>query len=292
MKVFISHSSTDKKFVRTLKEDLKENGIATWVDEDELNIGDRLIDKLETALKESTHFLIVLSPSAVNSPWVKYELDRVLNGNKTEAIKKILPIKYQECELPDELSKLLHFDLSNVTRTIKGDKVAFEDIYYHNLVTRLCKTIRKLDTKLSEADKKNLTNEIGRAQKPNHSVQNDIIRISLEVVGYKNKESRLSYSNKIIKLSKKHNVSDLNILKPILLPPIFKTVFANIALGTAIIFTNNYEISSMGHFAGFRKDDLAITIDSRIRNETKIEKGCRYIVEIEVKKIRFNFLNE
>ena len=34
IKAFISHSSKDKKFVRTLKEDLNENGIETWFDEE------------------------------------------------------------------------------------------------------------------------------------------------------------------------------------------------------------------------------------------------------------------
>ena len=36
MKVFISHSSSDKPFVRKLKNDLNLNGIDTWYDEDEL----------------------------------------------------------------------------------------------------------------------------------------------------------------------------------------------------------------------------------------------------------------
>ncbi|MBK9047539.1 MAG: toll/interleukin-1 receptor domain-containing protein [Bacteroidetes bacterium] len=71
MKVFISHSSTDKKFVRTLKEDLNENGIETWFDEDELDLGDSLADKLELALEESSHFIIVLSPASASSEWVK-----------------------------------------------------------------------------------------------------------------------------------------------------------------------------------------------------------------------------
>ncbi|MBK9794444.1 MAG: toll/interleukin-1 receptor domain-containing protein [Sphingobacteriales bacterium] len=61
IKAFISHSSKDKKFVRTLKEDLNENGIETWFDEDQLDLGDSLLEKLDTSLEESTHFIIILS---------------------------------------------------------------------------------------------------------------------------------------------------------------------------------------------------------------------------------------
>jgi hypothetical protein len=50
MKAFISHSSVDKEFVRTLKRDLNANGIATWLDEDQLNLGDSLIEKLDAGL--------------------------------------------------------------------------------------------------------------------------------------------------------------------------------------------------------------------------------------------------
>ena len=88
MKIFISHSSADKKFARTLKDDLKENSFTTWVDEDELNFGDSLIDKLEAALGESSHFLIILSPASVNSEWVKFELAKALKKKDNHLVQK------------------------------------------------------------------------------------------------------------------------------------------------------------------------------------------------------------
>ena len=68
MKVFISHSSKDKRFVRTIKDGLNENCIDTWLDEDQLDLGDSLIAKLERALDESSHIVIVLSPASTESP--------------------------------------------------------------------------------------------------------------------------------------------------------------------------------------------------------------------------------
>lgn len=78
MKVFISHSSVDNKFVRTFMEDLIANGIKTWVDLDEISPGDELLESLDGALDEMTHFLIVLSPNSVESKWVNYELETAI----------------------------------------------------------------------------------------------------------------------------------------------------------------------------------------------------------------------
>ena len=50
LRAFISHSSKDKKFVRTLKEGLQLNSISTWIDEDEIDFGDSLLEKLDSIL--------------------------------------------------------------------------------------------------------------------------------------------------------------------------------------------------------------------------------------------------
>ena len=67
MKVLISHSSKDKRFVKKLKQDLEANDISTWLDQDEMDIGDSLIEKLEEGIDDSSHFLIVLSPNSIKS---------------------------------------------------------------------------------------------------------------------------------------------------------------------------------------------------------------------------------
>ncbi|MBK7667852.1 MAG: toll/interleukin-1 receptor domain-containing protein [Sphingobacteriaceae bacterium] len=113
MKVFISHSSKDKKFVRTLKDCLLENSIETWFDDDQLDFGDSLVTKLESALNESSHLVIILSPSSVESEWVNFELKKAIENTRTGLINKIIPIKYRDCKIPDVLTDLLYADLSS-----------------------------------------------------------------------------------------------------------------------------------------------------------------------------------
>ena len=141
MKVFISHSSKDKKFVRTLKDCLLENSIDTWLDEDQLDLGDSLVAKLETALDNSSHLVIILSPSSVESDWVNFELKKALKNNRTGLTQKIIPVKYRECEIPEEIADLLHADLSNEVVLPVGERVKFIsdgfDSFFLNLLERL-----------------------------------------------------------------------------------------------------------------------------------------------------------
>ena len=106
-KVFISHSSNDKPFVRKLKRDLNLNYIDTWVDEDEMFPGDSLIEKLSFGLKESTHFLIVLSPFSIQSEWVKLELENALAQVEQSTIEKIIPILYRDCIIPKPAQQVI-----------------------------------------------------------------------------------------------------------------------------------------------------------------------------------------
>ena len=90
-KVFISHSSKDKPFVRKLKEDLNFNGIETWVNEDELKVGDKLLDSLMLGLESSTHFIIVLSNNIKGSNWVETEIKEALTAFGKNTLNKIIP---------------------------------------------------------------------------------------------------------------------------------------------------------------------------------------------------------
>jgi hypothetical protein len=291
MKVFISHSSTDNKFVRTLKDDLTENSIETWFDEDELNLGDSLSDKLELALEESSHFLIILSPTSVNSEWVRFELEKALKQNNSKLLQKIIPVKYSNCEVPKELISLIYADLSNEVRQIQGDKVDFVTDGYSNFLLKLCKSIRNSEKALSTKDRsvlrKEISKEITRELEKN---KHQIIKTNYFLIGYKDILTREHYANVILNKTKHKELDNLNKIRPVLLPPLLKNVFPNIKLGDKLFFSKNYFFNEYGHFAGFRRDDLGITLDATIRNGISVSKGKRYNVEIDTETNRITFL--
>lgn len=98
--VFLSHSSKDKKFIRRLAADLEANGIGVWLDEQQILVGDSINDKISQGLADSDYLLIALSEHAINSEWVKRELNSMMLQEIQAKKVKILPIKIDDCAVP------------------------------------------------------------------------------------------------------------------------------------------------------------------------------------------------
>lgn len=98
--IFISYSRDDEEFAIKLAMDLKNRNITVWLDEWEIKVGDLLVTKIGDAIKKTTYFGIILSPSSVKKPWVQTELNsaliKELNLNKVT----VLPILRENCEIP------------------------------------------------------------------------------------------------------------------------------------------------------------------------------------------------
>jgi hypothetical protein len=291
MKVFISHSSTDKRFVRKLKDDLNENDIQTWFDEDELDLGDTLSDKLDSALEDSSHFLIVLSEASVKSEWVQYELEKALKQKNSNLLQKVIPVKYKSCEVPKELEKLLYSDISKEIREVIGDRIVFTTPGYKAFLEKLCNSIRNSEKQLTQQDKVELKREIKTDPlKEQGSLSHNIVRSSYVVVGYRSRETRERYAQDI--KAKGKLTIDISEVRPILLPPLLNFVFKDLKVGDKILFSKNYFGNEYGHFGGFRKDDLGITHDYRVRKGIFAKKGNRYNVEIDTKERRIVFMTK
>ena len=76
--VFISHRSDDKPWVRTLATNLQKAGLTVFLDEWELVPGDSFIAGLEQGLENSAGGVLVCTPGALESGWVRAEYDRMI----------------------------------------------------------------------------------------------------------------------------------------------------------------------------------------------------------------------
>jgi len=72
--VFLSHASQDDDFVNLLRKKLEDHGINVWVDSRNLRGGDKLSPEIETAIRNASNFLVVISPNTINSDWVFDEI--------------------------------------------------------------------------------------------------------------------------------------------------------------------------------------------------------------------------
>lgn len=111
-KIFISHSSVDKPFVRRLAKAIEADGFLTWLDEKELLPGDPLAKRVSEGVAQARAVLVVVSRAAIASKWLAFELnkatDRMVKG---ECI--VIPIVIEEIKsLPAEVEGLLYADFS------------------------------------------------------------------------------------------------------------------------------------------------------------------------------------
>lgn len=74
--VYLAHASEDHETkARPLAEHMMADGIEVWLDEWEIGSGESLRRRMEEGLSGCTHFIVLLTPSALGKPWVETEID-------------------------------------------------------------------------------------------------------------------------------------------------------------------------------------------------------------------------
>jgi DeoR/GlpR family transcriptional regulator of sugar metabolism len=92
MKVFMSHSSKNKLFVKELRKFLPES-LKLWIDEKEIASGTFLNNSIKNAINAEADFLIiVLDNNSIQSDWVKQEIEWGLQREKELGRTFLLPL--------------------------------------------------------------------------------------------------------------------------------------------------------------------------------------------------------
>jgi hypothetical protein len=111
-KAFISHSTSDQKFVESvLIPLLKEVKVTPWYSKTAILTAEDWERSIRKGLETSDWFLVVLSPRSVSSRWVKAEVHWALEHRPG----RVVPIMSEPCnpaELHIGLSLIQHIDLS------------------------------------------------------------------------------------------------------------------------------------------------------------------------------------
>ncbi len=111
--VFLSHTSVDKPFVEKLANDLRRVGINVWFDKWEIKVGKSLTWKIEQGIRGNEHLIIVLSPEAISSAWVRSELGAAWARQMQQQKVFVLPILYRDCDIPLFLLDRKYADFRN-----------------------------------------------------------------------------------------------------------------------------------------------------------------------------------
>lgn len=130
-RAFISYSSRDKPLARRVARRLAHRGVSVWLDENEMQVGDRLSDRLASEILSSTHLLVLLTENSCNSKWVAQEIEVARSIDNSSIV--ILPLLAQENlvtmlatgSLGVSIAEPLTFEdkLDTVAQTILGEPI-------------------------------------------------------------------------------------------------------------------------------------------------------------------------
>src|SRR5262249_31213717 len=91
MQLFVGHSHEDDAFCRALVTALRQAGADVWYDEHNLGPG-QLIDTIEHELRARPVFLVILSPAALRSQWVRDETKWAFLELRRDPSHLLLPV--------------------------------------------------------------------------------------------------------------------------------------------------------------------------------------------------------
>jgi hypothetical protein len=74
-RVFLSYGSEDRYLAEHIARALMDAGVDTWWDGWAITAGDSIRRKVEEGIEGCTHFVVLLTPTAVTKPWVNEEID-------------------------------------------------------------------------------------------------------------------------------------------------------------------------------------------------------------------------
>jgi len=165
LRIFLCHSSHDKPNVRELYQQLQVEGIDPWLDEEKLLPGQNWQLQIRKAVHSSDIVIVCLSRTAINKAGyihkeIKYALD--IADQQPEDTIFIIPVRFEECKVPEVLSKWQWVDL-------------FEDRGFKKLMNSLSKV---------QIDKKNenQNEEIEKDFYNPSDAWNELRKLSLNII--------------------------------------------------------------------------------------------------------------
>jgi formylglycine-generating enzyme required for sulfatase activity len=91
VRVFVSYASPDRAFAERLVNDLKRAGAEVWWDVSGIDEGD-FLDRINDALQQCAWLVLVLTPNAIQSKWVKLEVNAAIHLRQQGFMDGVLPV--------------------------------------------------------------------------------------------------------------------------------------------------------------------------------------------------------
>jgi len=100
--IFISYSRRDQEFVTRLASDLNARVAGVWFDQSAIQLGENWHDEIIEGIRDCKAFILVLSPDAAESKYVREEVNKAL-----ELGKAIFPVIYRPGKWAGEFESIV-----------------------------------------------------------------------------------------------------------------------------------------------------------------------------------------
>ncbi|WP_433115366.1 toll/interleukin-1 receptor domain-containing protein [Micromonospora sp. CA-246542] len=125
--LFISYSHSDRSLVENFASALRARRIRGWFDGWEMKPGDVLRERISAGIDNTSFFLVILSPEALASNWVKYELNSGMVHEIERGHVRVIPAMARDVtvtDLPADLRSKFCLDL----RTAAARRLAVDAV--------------------------------------------------------------------------------------------------------------------------------------------------------------------
>jgi TIR domain len=159
--IFFSYSRDNSEFVLDLAKKLRAAGRNVWLDQLDIETGERWDRSIEKALEKADVLLVVLSKTSVDSNNVMDEVSFAL-----EEGKRVLPVLYEDCDIPFRLRRLQFADfttdvdsgMETLFRALDMDDDSTDEVKTSPTSTARAtneKSVREKDTTVSKPSESN-----------------------------------------------------------------------------------------------------------------------------------------
>lgn len=128
MKVFISYAREDREIAKRLVRQLENAGLEVW-DDSSIMPGDNWAEKVSQALKESQAMVVLVSVAALDSEWVRREIEFAL-GTK-EYRGRLIPVFVgRRDDIPEDKLPWILRRLHGVELTDQAEEESLEQVVH------------------------------------------------------------------------------------------------------------------------------------------------------------------
>jgi len=93
---FVSYSSSDREFAKRIQADLQAAGVRCWFAPEDLQIGAKIADAIDDAIRLRDKVLLILSRNSITSPWVEDEVTKAFEEERRRGITVLFPLRLDD----------------------------------------------------------------------------------------------------------------------------------------------------------------------------------------------------